>query len=149
MLSAKQKESYVLERARYWSERLGVSGKTVEVAHIVPDSGEDDDDVQAQPYLASLEELIVTSVERALMEGKWDGLRKLTKKTRGQVMADVDDSLAEYGHFKIRLYPALMSYDGDDFKLVADSVICHECIHMALQPYTSYAYYICEKEDKR
>jgi len=146
-LTEKQKEQYVVERVKYWTNRLGVGGKTVEVTRMTDADDEDDDG--ATSYIAELEEVIVTSMERALMDKDAERARKVTGKNRGQVMADVDDSIAEYGYFKVRLYPALMSYDGEEFKLVADSTICHECIHMALWPYTLYATHLYQKGEKK
>ena len=148
-LTESQKEKYVVDRIKYWTSRLNIGGKSVEVSQFNPADDEDEDDEQPQPYLTSLEESIVTALEHALMGDKFEPAKDIAHKTRGQVLADVDDSMAEYAHFKIRIYPALMSYDGDDFRTVTDSVMCHECIHMALHPYTTYAYSVCEKLDKR
>jgi len=148
-MTNRQKIAYIRDRARSWKKKLNFDPKyaiSVEKAS----SEAEDPDVVVETTLTEgtrIEEQIVTQLERSLLgEANWKRQEKIVKKNGGHgKLMDFDDSKAQYFILRIRVYSFMLSFNDDDFRLLADSCTLHEMMHGVLCPLALYVRHLEER----
>lgn len=139
-MTEKQKAKYFTQRAKYWAGKFLIDPQNT-IAVVIDEEqettkGSDDDN---DPEWLKLEEKTVTSLTRIFVgEQKFLRYSALLEKGSGATIAWCDDSMAAYWRFKLHICRGLLWYSGEEFKIVADVVACHECLHILLWHLSSY-----------
>ena len=130
------KKRYFEERVDHWKKVLLVDPKiTVQIRYKLEDVGDD------EPISESLklEEMLVTNLEAAFLgPERMERVNQIMRRHDG-TWADCDCGSGQYNWFVITFYKNLLKLNGDDYEVFADRCALHECLHVVLWPFASYA----------
>jgi hypothetical protein len=144
-MTERQKIDFFVKRVKFWSKLLCIDPHN-DIAVCLDSEDREVGDGRGLPEWLKLEERTVTQMSRALVgHTKFQKYSRLLDKGPGSTLAFCDDGMAQYWRFRIVIYQALLWYNGDDFKCVADVIACHETLHVMLWPTTSYMMSLEEK----
>jgi len=137
-VTEKQKLAHFVKLANLYRKRFTIDNKfDISVVKGEDDSKGVDDDM---PHWLALEEQVVTSLTKSLIgPQRYKRYETIMDNLKGKgTLAWMDDEMANYWRLKIVVYPLLLTLDGDDFKLFAEVICCHELLHIVLLPLSSY-----------
>ncbi len=129
---------YFARRVKHWKRKLLVDPK-IDIDVLRRETEGAGDASAMLPESQKHEELLVTHLERILIgEDQWDRVRKVCSGGKG-ALATLDADHAEYWKYSIWAHPRMLDIACDkDFRLVADSVACHEVLHVIMWPAFSH-----------